>query len=105
MLVRKKDTVMVITGKNKGKSGQVIRVIPEKNKVFVQKVNMIKRHTRPTQKSPQGGIVEKEGPIHVSNLKIVCPKCSKAVRVRMNHLDSGKKVRACRLCDEILDAE
>ncbi|HOJ12933.1 MAG TPA: 50S ribosomal protein L24 [Deltaproteobacteria bacterium] len=100
--IRKGDTVIVLTGKNKGKQGQVIRVVPKKDRVVVERVNMIKRHTRPSQKS-QGGIVEKEAPIHLSNVAIVCPACKKAVRIGFKFHEDGTKVRYCRSCSEELD--
>lgn len=100
--IRKGDTVVVLTGKSKGKQGQVIRVIPKKDRVVVERVNMIKRHTRPSQKS-QGGIVEKEASIHVSNVALVCPKCNKGVRIGFRIHEDGSKVRFCRSCNEELD--
>jgi large subunit ribosomal protein L24 len=103
MHVKKGDTVMVTTGKEKGKSGKVLTVYPEKASVIVEKVNFIKKHSRPTQKAPKGGIIEKEGRLHVSKVTIVCPKCNRPVRIRNNRLDDGKRVRACARCGEILD--
>jgi large subunit ribosomal protein L24 len=100
--IRKGDTVVVLTGKNKGKQGQVIRVIPKKDRVVVERVNMIKRHTKPSQKS-QGGIVEKEAAIQVSNVALVCPACKKAVRVGFKVHEDGAKVRYCRGCSGELD--
>jgi len=100
--IRKGDTVVVLAGKNKGKQGQVIRVIPKKGRVLVERVNLIKRHTRPTQTS-QGGIVEKEASIDASNLALFCPKCKKAVRVGFKAHEDGAKVRYCRSCSEELD--
>jgi large subunit ribosomal protein L24 len=101
--VKKGDTVTVLAGKEKGRSGKILSVSTKKEKVFVEKVNMIKRHSRPTKAAPQGGIIEKEGPLHVSNVALVCPKCAKPVRTRARVLDDGKKVRACAKCGEILD--
>lgn len=100
--VKKDDTVMVIAGKEKGKTGKILTVIPKKNRVIVEKVNLIKRHTRPSQIS-KGGILEREGTIHVSNVMIFCKKCSSPVRTRKKFLDDGKKVRVCVKCEEILD--
>ncbi|HPC47321.1 MAG TPA: 50S ribosomal protein L24 [Deltaproteobacteria bacterium] len=100
--IRKGDTVVVLAGKNKGQQGQVIRVIAKKNRLVVERVNMIKRHTRPSQKT-QGGIVEKEAGIHVSNVAVVCPKCKKGVRVGFRLHEDGTKVRFCRSCSEELD--
>lgn len=101
--VKKGDTVMVIAGKERGKSGKVLKVNPDKMTVIVEKVNFIKRHSRPSAKTPQGGIVEKEGPLHVSNVNILCAKCTTSVRIKSKLLDDGKRVRMCARCGEILD--
>jgi len=95
---------MVIAGKEKGKSGKVLTVNRHKGVVIVEKVNFIKRHSRATQKAPQGGIIEREGPIRISNVNILCSKCNSAVRIKTTVLDDGKKVRACVKCGEILDS-
>lgn len=100
--VKKGDTVVVLAGKNKGKQGQVIRVIHKKDRILVERVNLIKRHTKPTQTS-QGGIVEKEASIHASNVALVCSKCKKAVRIGFKNHEDGAKVRVCRGCGEELD--
>jgi len=102
--IKKGDMVKVIAGKDKGKSGRVLRVILKKDRAIVEHVNMIKRHTKPTQANPQGGIVEKEAPIHWSNLMLECPKCVKATRIQMQILEDKKKVRVCKKCNEIIDA-
>ncbi len=104
MNIKKGDTVMVIAGKDKGKTGKVLRSIPEKRKVIVEKVNFIKRHTRPSQKAPQGGIIEREAPVQVSNVNLLCSKCNAAVRTRKKILEDGSKVRTCVKCGEILDS-
>jgi len=101
--VKKGDMVMVLAGKEKGKSGKVLMVNPEKGTVIVEKVNFIKRHSKPTTKAPQGGIIEKEGHIHASIVNIICSKCNAPVRIKKRLLDDGKKVRACVKCGEILD--
>jgi len=98
----KDDIAMVIAGKEKGKTGKILRVVRDKDRVIVEKVNIIKRHTRPSQMS-KGGIIEKEGSIHISNVMIFCKKCSCPVRIRKKFLDDGKKVRVCSKCEEILD--
>lgn len=103
LYVKKGDTVVVLSGKEKGRSGKVLSVNTKKERVFVEKLNMIKRHSRPSKNAPQGGIIEKEASLHVSNVSIFCPKCNKAVRVKKRMLDDGKKVRACVKCSEILD--
>ena len=101
--IRKDDNVIVIAGKEKGKTGRVIRVLPEKAMALVEKLNMVKKHQKPTPKYPQGGIIEKEAPIHISNLMIICDKCKKGVRVGRKFLEDGKKVRYCKSCGEVLD--
>lgn len=105
MHVHREDTVLVLTGKDRGKKGRVIRLFPKVEKALVEKINMVKRHTRPNQQMPQGGIVEKESPVHVSNLQIVCSKCGKATRIAHKVLASGQKTRICKKCGEILDKE
>jgi large subunit ribosomal protein L24 len=100
--VRKNDLVMVTTGKDKGKTGKVLRIAKKKDRLIVEKVNMIKRHVKPSQKS-KGGIMERESLIHVSNVMIFCEKCSKPVKVGKKILEDGKKVRFCKKCDEVID--
>lgn len=99
--IKKKDKVMVMTGKDKGKTGEVLKIFPEKKRVLVSKINFIKRHTRPTQTDP-GGIREKEAPVHISNLMLICSKCSKPTRLKIDFLSDGKKVRVCRKCGEMI---
>ena len=101
--MKKNDRVIVMTGKEKGKIGTVLKVDSEKGRVIVEKVNMVKRHTRAGGKSVQGGIIEKEAPIHISNIMLVCNKCSKPVRVGFRVLPDGKRVRVCRSCAEVID--
>ncbi len=103
--VKRDDTVMVITGRDKGKKGRVIRVYPDQGRALVEKINMVKRHSKPSQQLPQGGVVEKEASIHLSNLMVVCGKCSKPTRVGVKNLADGRKARLCRKCGEILDKE
>ena len=105
MHVHREDTVVVLAGKDRGKKGRVLKIINKTEKVLVEKINMVKRHTRPSQELPQGGIVEKEAAIHVSNLQVVCLKCGKPTRISHKILSSGKKTRACKKCGEILDKE
>jgi large subunit ribosomal protein L24 len=100
--VRKDDLVMVTTGKDKGKTGKVLRINKKKERLVVEKVNMVKRHVKPSQKT-KGGIMEKEGLIHVSNVMIYCEKCSKPVRVGSKLLEDGKKIRFCKKCNEAVD--
>ena len=101
--VRKGDTVMVVAGKERGKKGKVLRVIPEKGRVVIERINMIKKHQRPTQKVRQGGIIEREGSIHLSNVMLVDPGSDKPTRVGMKALSVGKKVRVARRSGEMLD--
>lgn len=100
--IRKNDTVMVITEESKGKIGKVLKVFPDKERVIVEGVNFIKRHTRPNQQNPQGGIIEKEAPIHISNVKLV--HAGQATKVGYRTLKDGKKVRVARETGEIIDA-
>ena len=102
--VRKNDNVVVLSGRDKGKRGRVLRVIPNKMRVVVEGVNFIKRHTRPNpQKNIKGGIVEREAPLHASNVQLVCPECSAATRVGRQRLDDGRRVRICRKCKGVVD--
>ena len=103
MGIKKGDTVVVLAGKSKGRQGKILRVLPKKDRVFVERANMIKRHMKPTQTS-QGGIVEKEAGIHRSNVAMVCPKCGKGARIGYVTHKDGQKVRVCRRCGEELDA-
>jgi large subunit ribosomal protein L24 len=100
----KNDNVKVISGKYRNKTGKVLKVYPDKERVIVEGVGIIKRHTKPSRKHPQGGIVEKEAPIHVSNLLVICKKCSHPTRVGHKYLEDGTKVRICKNpeCGEIL---
>ncbi len=101
--IKKNDTVMVTAGKEKGKTGKVLRILPKKDRAVVEKVNFIKRHTRPGPHSRQGGIIEKESPIHISNLMVVCGKCTDPTRVGRRILEDGNRVRYCKKCDEIIE--
>jgi len=101
--LKKNDLVEVVTGKEQGKTGKVLKVFREKNQVLVEKVNMIKRHTRPSPTTGQGGIVEKEAGLNVSKVKLICPKCATATRFRMSVTGEGKKVRICLKCKELID--
>jgi large subunit ribosomal protein L24 len=104
MRIRKNDTVIVRTGKDRGKRGRVLRVIADKNRLVVEGVNMIKRHTRPNpQRNIKGGIVEREASLHSSNVQLVCPECGKMTRVGRRVLADGRKVRICRKCEGVVD--
>lgn len=105
MYIRKNDEVVVIAGKAKGQRGKVMRVNRAKDRVVVEKVNLVKRHQRPTQANPAGGIVTKEAPIHVSNVNLFCEKCDGPVRIGHKLLEDGKKVRVCKGCGETLEAK
>ncbi|MFZ5648768.1 MAG: 50S ribosomal protein L24 [Bacillota bacterium] len=100
--VRKGDTVLVTTGKEKGKKGKIISVDPGKSRVIIDGINIVKRHTRPTQKMPQGGIIEKPAPIHSSNVMLFCTKCNSPTRIKKKVLGDGEKVRVCKECGEVL---
>lgn len=99
--IRKKDKVAVISGKNKGKQGEVISVIADDMTAIVSKLNIRKKHTRPTQTDP-GGIKEIEAPISIANLTLICPKCDQKTRPKFDILSDGKKVRVCRKCGEMI---
>jgi len=101
--LKKNDLVEVSSGKEKGKTGKVLRVLREKNQVVVEKVNMIKRHTRPSPTTGQGGILEKEAPLNISKVMLICPKCAHATRFRLTRTAEGKKARVCRQCKELID--
>jgi large subunit ribosomal protein L24 len=101
--LKKNDKVMVMAGKEKGKVGKILKVFPEKDRAVVEKVNYIKRHSRAGGKTSKGGIIEKEAPIHVSNLMLICGKCTDPVRVGHRRLEEGKTVRVCKKCGEILE--
>ncbi|TYO95721.1 LSU ribosomal protein L24P [Geothermobacter ehrlichii] len=101
--VKKDDTVMVLAGKEKGKTGKVLRVLRDSDRVIVENLNMVKRHTRPSQANQEGGIIEKEAPIAISNVMLVCGACNKATRTGYRFLDDGSKVRFCKKCNEIVD--
>jgi len=105
MHVHKNDTVLVISGNSRGKSGKVLRVLPDKERVLVEGVNVRKRHTRPSSKMPSGGILEREMPVHSSNVMVVCPKCNKASRVGYATVVATggrkQKMRVCKNCNEM----
>ncbi len=101
--LKKGDTVKVIAGKEKGKTGKVLNLIADKDRIVIEKVNLIKRHKKADAKG-KGGIIEKEGPIHLSNVMYLCSKCGTGVRIGYKILDDGKKARICAKCHETLDA-
>ena len=101
--IKKGDTVKVISGKEKGKTGKVLEIDTQKQRVYIEKINIIKRHMRPSQKHRQGGIIEKEGPMHISNVLFLCQNCGKPVRLGMKHMNDGKKLRYCKKRGEVVD--
>jgi len=103
MRIRKDDTVVIITGKDRGKKGKVRRAFPDEDRVVVEGLNMIKRHSRARRATRQAGIIELEAPIHVSDVMLVCNKCGNPTRINFRFLDEGKKVRICNSCREVID--
>ena len=102
-IIKKNDKVIVLSGKEQGKIGSVLKVDVDKGRVIVEKINMVKRHSKPGTTSGQGGIVEKESPIHISNLMLVCNKCAEPTRIGKRVLEDGSKVRVCKKCGETLN--
>lgn len=103
--VKKGDTVVVLSGKDKGKKGKIIEAQPKKGRVVVEGVNKVKRHTKPSQTVPQGGIIVKEAPINSSKVMLVCPECGKPTRIKKSPLASGAMARTCKHCGEIIDKD
>jgi large subunit ribosomal protein L24 len=102
--IRRNDNVVVTTGKDRGKRGRVLKVLPEKNRLVVEGVNIIKRHTRPNpQRNIKGGVVTREASLHASNVQLVCPECGVMTRIGHKVLGDGRKVRVCRKCDGVVD--
>ena len=100
--IQKGDRVIVLSGEDRGKEGLVLKVEPAKNRAIVEGINFVKRHQKPTQTSPQGGIVEKEAPVHMTNLMVICGKCNEAVKTKTITLADGRKTRACKKCGEMI---
>lgn len=101
--VKKGDLVEIIAGKDKGKRGKILRALPDENRVIVEGANKVKKHQRPTQQNPQGGILEIEAPIHVSNVMLVCKDCKQPSRMGKKILEDGTKVRYCKKCGKVVD--
>jgi large subunit ribosomal protein L24 len=99
--IKKKDKVLILSGKDKGKKGEIIYVFPDKDKVIVAEINFVKRHTKPTRKDP-GGIRKKEASIAISKVVFICPKCSQVSRPKFDKLSDGRKIRICRRCGEVI---
>ena len=101
--IKKNDTVLVVTGAEKGKKGRVLSVDLENNRLIIESVNIIKRHMKPNNKYKQGGIIEREAPVNRSNIKLLCPKCDKPTGIGNKILENGKKIRSCKKCAEVID--
>jgi large subunit ribosomal protein L24 len=102
--IRKNDNVLVLTGKDRGKTGRVLRILPKKGKAVVENVNFIKRHTRANPaRGIKGGVLEKEAPVQIGNLLVVCQECSKPTRTGHRRLENGKNVRTCKRCGGVID--
>ena len=103
MKIRKNDTVLVIAGKDKGKKGKVRLAYPKDERVLVEGINMTKRHTRAVRQVRQAGIIEREAPIHISNVMLLCNKCNHPTRIGFRYLQDSRKARICRSCGEVID--
>lgn len=103
--IKKNDKVIVRTGKEKGKIGSILNVDVENGRVIIEKINMVKRHTKPGPRSAQGGIIEKEAPVHISNVMLVCNKCAEPTRIGKRLLEDGSKVRVCKKCGELMETQ
>jgi large subunit ribosomal protein L24 len=102
--LHKNDVVTVISGKDRGKSGKILKIYPKKGSAVVEKINFVKRHSRPTQKMPKGGILEKEAPLALAKLKLICNKCNAVTKVSFKRIgDDEQYVRVCHKCKEMLD--
>jgi large subunit ribosomal protein L24 len=101
--IKKDDMVIVTTGKEKGKRGRVLSVMPARGRILVERVNLIKKHMKPSKQYQQGGIIEKEASVNLSNVVLICPKCDKPARFGALTLETGKKVRTCKKCKEVID--
>lgn len=104
MSIKVDDKVKILTGKDKGKIGKVLNVIKKNKRIVVENINVVKSHVKPNMQNRQGGIVDKEAPIHISNVMLMCNHCMSPVRIKMKNLEDGKKVRVCRKCNETIDA-
>jgi large subunit ribosomal protein L24 len=102
--LRKNDTVMVVTGRERGKTGKVLRVLRERDAVLIERLNLVKRHMKPRGMQAPGGIIEKEAPIRISNVMLLCERCNAPVRAGSRTLEDGRRVRTCRRCGEVLDS-
>ncbi len=100
---KKGDKVLVIIGEDKDKKGKIVRIFPKKMEAIVEGVNFFKKHSKPAQKAPQGGIVKQEGALHISNIRLICNKCNKPTTIKREKIKEGKRVRVCKKCGEIID--
>ncbi|MEA1939278.1 MAG: 50S ribosomal protein L24 [Candidatus Caldatribacteriota bacterium] len=100
---KKDDNVLIISGEDKGKKGKIVSVSPKKLRALVKGVNFSKKHVKPTDKIPQGGIIDQESAVHISNIKLICNKCNKPTTVKREKIKEGKRVRVCKKCGEIID--
>ncbi len=101
--IKRDDQIMVMKGKERGKTGKVLKVIPEKSQVIVERLNIVKKHQRPNPQFGQGGIIEREAPISIANVMLICGKCKSPVRVGKRILQDGSKVRYCKKCNEVIE--
>jgi large subunit ribosomal protein L24 len=101
--IRKDDKVIVLAGKERGKIGTILKIDPEKERVIIEKINMVKKHAKPSAQTAQGGIIEKEAPLTISNVMIVCNKCTEPTRIGRRLLEDGSKIRFCKKCGEPMD--
>ncbi|NQT95162.1 MAG: 50S ribosomal protein L24 [Candidatus Omnitrophica bacterium] len=102
MKIKKNDNIKVLSGRDKGKTGKVLKIFPGKHKAIVEGVNFLKRHAKKTQNNPKGGIVQKESPINISSLAVICTRCNKPTRIGVSILSDGSKARHCRKCKETI---
>ena len=100
--ITRNQTVKVLTGKDKGKTGKVLKIFPKENRLLVEGINFIKRHTRQTRQDTKGGIIQKESPIQISNVMLICKKCNKPTKIGIKIMNDGSKVRVCKKCKEII---
>lgn len=103
--IKKDDKVRVVAGKDKGKIGKVLKLLKDKSRIVVEGINKVKRHSKPTMKNNQGGIIEKEAPIDISNVMVVCNSCLKPARVKIDKLEDGTRVRKCHKCNESIETK
>ena len=101
--IKKNDTVLVMSGDSKGKRGRVLSVDSMKNRIVIESINIVKRHMKPSKKYQQGGIIEREAPVNLSNVMLLCTKCNKPTRVGNTMLENGKKIRSCKKCGEVIE--